>query len=94
LLAEFDRVQPGLADRIVKMAEGEQRNSHTNQKRNFWGPYSLELAGMLIAATIVIGGLIAGYRLIQQDRELGGYSAWIAAITTLVTTAFYRRKKG
>jgi uncharacterized membrane protein len=93
LLQGFENVQAGFADRIVRMAEKEQATAHQIQRRNFWGPFMVELIGMLMAFAIVIAGLWAGYSLLQQGRDIGGYAAWAVALGTLAATAVYRRKK-
>lgn len=63
MLQQYEDLQPGLADRIVTMAEKEQGNRHKVQQRILgiasrgqWFGLVLGLATLFTAAALIIGG--------------------------------------
>lgn len=91
-LAEFDAITPGLADRIMKMAEQEGEHSRTIQRRALMGTIITQIVGQVFGLLLASGCLFASYKLAMADRE------WVAAIlggTTLTTVvlAFLRWRK-
>ena len=57
-LAKYNEVDPGLANRIVLMAEGEQKHRHRmNGWEVFQGLFG-QLSALVIALTLIVGGLV------------------------------------
>ena len=94
LLDAYERTSPGLADRIVKMAEREQGLRHSNEARDNWVAGWLQIVGQLGALGLSSVGIYAGYSLLMADRSIAGFSFFIGAVATLVGTAMYRHKHG
>jgi len=83
---------PGLADRIVKMAESEQSKRHVRENRdNFVGGW-IQIVGQLGALGLSCFAIYAGYLLLMQDKNIAGFAFFIGAVATLVGTAVYRHK--
>lgn len=91
-LAEFDAITPGLADRIMKMAEEEGRHSRDVQKRALTGAITTQVVGQVFGLLIAAGCLYASYHLAMAGHD------WVAGILgggtlTTVVLAFLRWKK-
>jgi uncharacterized membrane protein len=92
-MERYERITPGLADRIVKMAEKEQGHRHKiERRRNFaqiWITSAGQWFGFLLAAWI-IG--IAGF-LLYHDKKLEGFVSLLTGIGTLIGPFVYRRRR-
>ncbi|MEU2289457.1 DUF2335 domain-containing protein [Streptomyces bacillaris] len=75
MLAEYEAVLPGLAERIVSMAEGEQAHRHELEKTDLRQDYIISRTGQVlgITALLVIAALAAylGYL---------GHPGWAVAV--------------
>lgn len=92
-LAEYERINPGLADRLVTMAEKEQDFRHlTLRRRNLaqiWITASGQIFGFLVAVmTIGIGGF-----LLYHDKETAGFTSLVSGVVMLVAAFVYRRNR-
>lgn len=85
-LAAYDKVLPGLAHRIVVMAEKEQE-SIISQRTNILKLYT---EGQRLGTTISILGLIIGAVLITLDKDVIGIAMLITSIAMLVAAAIYK----
>lgn len=75
-LAHFDQVLPGLAERIVAMAEA---NGEDRRRTN--GAIRLTMIlGQVFAFVVVMTGLIGGFYFSSQGHDLAGVAAIITAI--------------
>ena len=92
LLDAYERTSPGLADRIVKMAENEQTTRHGCLRRENWVASWLQIAGQLASLILAAFGIYAGYDLLSHDKSVAGFTFFIGAVATLVGTAMYRHK--
>lgn len=87
LLAEFERVLPGSAERILQLAEGHARDAWSNNRAvRFLTKFST------ISATLIVMSVLAGsFYLITIGREVGGYAGIVTALGVPIA-AFFRRK--
>ncbi len=83
---------PGLADRIVRMAEKEQAARHGCEGRNNKVAGWLQIAGQIGALALSCLALYFGYDLLTHDKSVAGYAFFIGAVAALVGTAMYRHK--
>ena len=93
IISEYDKVLPGAADRIIKMAESEQTHSHAMQIRSEGHRFGLAITGQVFAFIIGIAGVVGGIWLVAHDKSIGGFSIFFASLGTLVGGFFYSRKK-
>lgn len=54
MLADYEQVMPGLADRIVKMAELEQAHRHQLERNEFEHPYAVARRGQILGLAAVV----------------------------------------
>lgn len=80
-LGEYDMVIPGLADRVVRMAEDEARHRQRTESR------LVRLSEAGLASAFVLAGLIAGGGLYAAvlGAELTGVAAVMATVSALVS---------
>ncbi|MGE8279065.1 MAG: DUF2335 domain-containing protein [Stenotrophomonas sp.] len=91
-LAEFEAIKPGLADRIVSMAEDEGVHSRLIERRSLNWSIVAQLVGQAFGLGIAIACLYASYLLAMANHDA---VAGILGGTTLTTVAlaFLRWKK-
>lgn len=75
-LHEFEQVLPGLAERIVRMAEQEADHRRLVERRLV----GLSWAGLVSAATLCLVALIGGMLLLWQGKSLSGLAPIILAM--------------
>ena len=99
-LEHYERVQAGLADRIVVMAEkqyamAESQTAHrqTLERRIVTNNIVLQYLGWASATSLGIGGLASAIWLIAKGKEIGGAAAFIGSLATLVGLFVYGRHK-
>jgi uncharacterized membrane protein len=99
-LEHYERVQAGLAGRIVTMAEkqltiaeGQTKHRQDLEQRVIKNNIRLSYLGLASGFILGAGGLAAATWLIYLGRELGGGAAFIASLATLAGLFFYGRKK-
>ena len=90
VLLEYNQVLPGLADRIVQMAEDEGRQRRALAARVVRLSELGLASATLISLAIVVGGLIAA----ALGAPLAGFAAVLVAVTGLVTVFVVGRRVG
>ncbi len=88
-LAQFDQVVPGLAERIVKMAEGHAQDAWRTNRAYRW----IAIMGQIFVFLLIMSGLAVGTYLTSQGMDVAGVSTIVTAITAPTIALLYRRKK-
>lgn len=88
VLERYDEVLPGSAERILAMAENEQRHRHGYDNSLL----SLFTRGQWFAFVLGLAALSAGTYLLSIGRDLGGFSALILGLAPIVAALLFRRK--
>ena len=57
----YEQTLPGAADRILRMAEGEQRHRHRQQSGQLDSDIALETRGQWMACVVAMSGIIGGH---------------------------------
>jgi uncharacterized membrane protein len=86
LLAEYEQVLPGLADRIARMAEKEGDSRRALQSRAM----RLSEWGLASAFTIPMTALVGGFLLVLNDKSAEGMAVIIGAVGSLLAVYFGR----
>ncbi len=93
MLREYDEVLPGLANRIVTMAENQSKHRIKLESRvttsNIWRGH----LGQIFAFLIAIAGIIAGTYLILQDKPVEGLAAIIGPIAGIAGVFIWGKRK-
>lgn len=93
IIAGYDRILPGAADRIIKMAENEQTHSHDMQIRAEGHRFKLTITGQVFGFIIGIVGVGGGVGLAAYDKSIVGFSVFFTSLGILVGGFFYSRSK-
>lgn len=92
-LIRYNDAQPGAADRIIKMAEKEQRHRHFVEKLIGIANVLAEYFGLALAAALFGGIAWGGFQLIQHGYQATGISTIISAILGPLVTFLLERRK-
>lgn len=92
-IREWDEILPGSADRVLKMAEKEQRHRHEQEKRIVSYEYQWKKRGQLIGAIIGIIGMGGGIVLSYLGKDISGLGALISTLAGLVYVYVSSQKK-
>ena len=92
-LARYEQIQPGFAERIVKMAEDEALHRRTNENRIIKNSTRMAVTGIIFAfVSVVLFGCIIVYA-ISQDSSVAALSTVIAALASLAGIFVFFRNK-
>ena len=93
MLAEYDRIIPGGAGRLVAMAESQMAHRQDLEKRviksNIWSSRIGQFFSFILGLTTILGG----FRLIDHGKDAYGIAAIITAVAGLAGVFFYGRHK-
>jgi uncharacterized membrane protein len=91
MFAEFEKVLPGSADRILTMAEDQSKHRHKIENWVVWFDGGQSILGLLFAFLVVIVALCLGAYLIMNDKPVSGLATIVLALGTIVGTMIYRQ---
>jgi uncharacterized membrane protein len=86
-LAEYDRVLPGAANRIIAMAEKEQEHRHQWEDRSLKFDFSYSILGIILGFLIALALLILAYVSSQSGHPTVSM-AFLAASTVGMVASF------
>jgi uncharacterized membrane protein len=93
VIAGYEKVLAGSADRIIKMAEKEQEHRHKLQLKNQTQVGWLTFIGQLFAFVIGVSGVAGGIFLVKNDKSVTGFSVFFTSLAALVGIFLYNRKR-
>lgn len=89
IIAGYEDILPGSADRIFTMAENEQKHRHEVENDIVQANFQLQRWGLLAGFSIVVGVLIVSGLLTSQDQGLLGFAGVLTAVGTVVSIFYY-----
>jgi uncharacterized membrane protein len=92
-IGEYERILPGSADRIIKMAEKEQAHRHQLQLRGQSHRLGITFVGQLFAFLMGISGIAGGVYLVKSDKPITGFGVFFTSLATLMGVFFYSRRR-
>lgn len=93
ILAEYDTISPGFADRILGMAEQEQNHRHTMETKSLNGLISSRLFGQIAAFLLGVLGIGGGLYLVSNGKSVEGLSAFFVALGSLMGVFVLSKKQ-
>ena len=78
--AAYERVLPGAADRILKMAESQSGHRQGLESRALWGDLIKAMMGTVLAYITFAGAMAGAVYLLANDKPLYGLAALVAAL--------------
>ena len=91
MLAQYEGVFPGCAERIVKMAESQSEHRQHLEKTVIEGNVKAEKRSSIFAFFLGAIAILGGIILIGFGKDVQGLVAIITAIVSLVGVFFYGR---
>lgn len=92
IMEGYEKVLPGAAERILKMAEHQEQHRHKMEKRIIFSETFQPICGMVFAFIIVLITFLGGAFLIYNNRPVGGLISIITAIGVIVISFIMGRK--
>jgi uncharacterized membrane protein len=89
ILAEYDHILQGSAERILKMAEDQSKHRQSLEKWAVKGGTILSFFGVICALIIALVTIYFGSKLILADYQISGTLFAGAGLTGLVTAFIY-----
>ena len=93
ILNEYEKICPGLADRIVAMAEKDQKHNIDIRQKSLEYQGRDSLLGSLFAFSTIFIALASGTFLIYTGNEVGGFVALISAVCAGAKVFFGKTKE-
>ena len=91
---KYEHVLKGSADRILKLAENQNKHRRFIEKVVVLFDSVRSMAGLLGALGIVGGGMYSGVYLIMNDKPIEGYVAMLVPLGTVAAAFIYQKYKG
>jgi uncharacterized membrane protein len=92
-IGEYERILPGSADRIIRMAEKEQAHRHQIESRGQRHRLGITFVGQLFAFLMGMSGIAGGVYLVKSDKPITGFGVFFTSLATLVGVFFYNRRR-
>ncbi|MBI3922627.1 MAG: DUF2335 domain-containing protein [Armatimonadetes bacterium] len=93
LLKAFDLVQPGFAERIVKMAESQMEHRMSLEKMVIQGDHQRANCGLGLAFTLSMAFLAVSYLLVRDGHEVAGGVLGTVDLVGLASAFIYGTKQ-
>ena len=78
--AGYERILPGAADRILKMAENQAGHRQTLERRALTGDLVKAMMGTILAYITFAGAMAGAVYLLAHDKPLYGLAALVTAL--------------
>lgn len=93
ILEQYNKVVPGAAERILKMAEEQSAHRRSLEQKVISSDVLNAKLGMLFGFIIGLVAILAGVYIVVIDKNNQGYFLSLGAIAALVGVFVYGRKK-
>jgi uncharacterized membrane protein len=92
-LAKYEQIQPGLTERIIKMAEDEAKHRRKNEERLIKNSIRMATTGTIFAfvSVLLFGGIII--YAVYKESSVAALSTVIAALASLAGVFVFFRNK-
>jgi len=84
ILAEYDQVLAGSAERIVRMSEKEQDHQHKIDRRSQLLPFITTTIAQILATVVTVAFIGGGSYLLSIDKDIAGYSSLVIGLAPIV----------
>ena len=88
MLAKYDQVLPGLAERIVALTEQQSAHRQALEHATVEGNIRAQSRGQVFAFIIVVVGMLIGGGLLLAGKSTAGFTALLTPLG-LVATGFF-----
>jgi uncharacterized membrane protein len=89
ILIKYEEIQPGFADRIIKMAEKQGEHRQSLELKVINSDISIRNKGQYFAFILGLISIISGTFLIYSGKNIQGFIVLITSLGSLVTAFMY-----
>lgn len=93
ILERYNRLVPNAAERILTMAEAEQKRRHHLETQIVSARSHVSVASLYVAFFVVMAALIGGIVLVIKDKGISGFGVIIAGLAPIVSAFVYNEYK-
>src|SRR3989344_6096073 len=93
ILRGYESILPGLADRVVKMAENQSTHRQRLESRVIWFDGIRSSLGLVFGLIIALAGIVAGMYLILNGNSTTGLASLIIPLGVIVGAFVYQKQK-
>jgi len=94
ILQGYDKVLPGAADRILSMAERQEKHRQELEKQRLQGDLTNEKHDMLFSFGLLLAVLIVGALLIASNKPVEGLATLLGGAGILLAIHVWNRVQG
>ena len=87
----YEKVLPGSANRIIKMAELEQTHQHQYVNRGQLHVFVVTVIGQISGALLGMAGVVGGVFLVFYNKPITGFSVFFTSLGALVGIFVYQK---
>ncbi|MBU6321274.1 MAG: DUF2335 domain-containing protein [Patescibacteria group bacterium] len=91
-LARYEQVLPGLADRIMAMAESQAKHRQSLESRVIWFDGTRATLGLLFGLVIALAGVIGGVLLVTRGYSGSGLASILVPLGVIVAAFIYQKR--
>ena len=92
MMAQYERIMPGSADRIISMAEAQSSHRRELENRKLNSDIHNERLGQILAFVLALVGLVGGIWLTAIGKGLEGLTTFLATLAGLAAVFIYGRQ--
>ena len=89
----YESVLPGLADRVVKMAENQSAHRQRLESRVIWFDGVRSSLGLVFGLIIALAGIVAGTYLILGGNSTAGLASLIIPLGVIIGAFVYQKRE-
>lgn len=89
----YEKILPGAADRIIKMAEVEQQHQHSYADKGQSHAFIATIVGQIFGFLICSSGIIGGAVLVYHDKPLSGFGMFVTSLGSLVGIFIFQKRR-
>jgi len=93
VLHGYESVLPGLADRVVKMAENQSAHRQRLESRVIWFDGVRSSLGLVFGLIIALAGIVAGTYLILGGNSTAGLASLIIPLGVIIGAFVYQKRE-
>lgn len=93
MLLKYDEVSPGLANRIVSLAESQSAHRQKMESKVIDSNVSSQRLGLFLGALLCLVSIAGGIYLISTDKDVYGLAAIIAPLVSLAGVFVYAKRE-
>lgn len=88
-LSQYERILPGSADRLIKMAENQASHRQNSEKKIIDFEIKNKSRGQIFGFILAVLGIFGGFVLVLCDKDVIGMSSLFGSVAILVGAFIY-----